>query len=83
MHASIVRPRFERRADLAVTVSGPIAGVFVGVFTLIISLIIIDKPNIYILIVLLPFFSHVLALSPFSKDGQALLEALYRKELAP
>lgn len=81
-YASIVRPRFHRRSDIVVTAAGPLAGASIGVLMLIFAVVLIEQPNVFVLVVVLPFCSHLLALTPFSRDGVALLEALYRRELS-
>lgn len=81
--AEIRRPRFAPRRDAFVTICGPIAGASVGLIAIGIALLCIEEPNPLILLFAAPFVSHLAALSPLSKDGRALLDALNRKGNTP
>lgn len=78
--AEIRRPRFAPRRDALVTVCGPVAGASIGVIVVAIALLCIEEPSPLVLLFAVPFASHIAALTPFSKDGRALLDTFRRKE---
>lgn len=78
--AEIRRPRFAPRRDALITMCGPAAGASVGVIVIGIALLCIEEPSPLALLFSVPFVSHLAALTPFSKDGRALLDAFQRKE---
>lgn len=67
LRAGIRRPAFSPRREVMFTVAGPVLG-------LVCSLPFLAAPPIEALILMTPFAVHLLALSPRSADGRAILE---------
>ncbi len=78
--AEVLRPRLTPAEDIAVTMLGPLTGLAAGVLPLWIVVYSVGAPIPLFVVLFLPFLSHILALTPMSKDGQALQAALKRRQ---
>lgn len=74
--AGICRPAFSTRKEVLVTVAGPVSG-------LVCSMPFLSAPPMEALILMTPFAVHLLALSPRSADGRAIIELTNNRSKEP
>ena len=80
LSAALIRPTLSRRQDVAVTLSGPLAGASVGLVPVVVSALVFGVVSPISAAASALFGFHLLALSPLSKDGIALRDALVHRE---